>query len=64
MIDFTIGVACGMGLLTFLSWWTARMEWEARRKIDLRLKNLERHLCCGKGVFGCSGGPNCTWSHK
>ena len=64
MLNFSIGFTCGLASMAFMSWLAIRSEWKVRVQLDNRVKYLERHLCCGAGVFGCSGGRNCTFDHK
>jgi len=64
MAYFCFGVLVGVVVLVVILWFVARWEWSERRKIDNRLRKLEYHLCCGRGIFGCTGGPNCDWDHK
>jgi len=64
MINFITGVGVGLCLASFLYGFVERRAAPGRHGIDMRLKYLERHLCCGKGYFGCDGGPKCTSDHK
>ena len=63
-MEFAIGFACGMAITFGASWIFQRYEWVARRKLEQRVDKLYRHLACGAGIIGCSGGPNCKWDHK
>lgn len=65
-MDFTFGCGflAGIAVAWFAGWMRVRSEWSARRDLERRLAKLERNLCCGAGIFGCKGGPNCTWDHK
>lgn len=59
-LAFVLGFASATGLAVLLLWG----DWFARCSIERRLKYLEHHLLCGKGFFGCKGGPKCPWDHK
>lgn len=61
---FGLGVLTGVAVMAFIAWWVSRIEWAKRIKLERRLEKLERNLLCGKGVFGCNGGPDCKWEHK
>lgn len=61
---FCCGVMVGVVVLIAILWFVARWDWSARRKIEGRLKYLESRLCCGGGIFGCGGGPDCDYDHK
>ena len=61
---FATGVVLGIAITFFHEWAILKSEWRARKSIEGRLRYLEVKLCCGAGIFGCTGGPNCKWDHK
>jgi hypothetical protein len=63
-VEFILGLITGLVITIFLSWLITRRELLDYYELNKRLKYLERHLCCGKGIFGCDGGANCKWDHK
>jgi hypothetical protein len=63
-IGVAVGLVCGIVITWVHAWSSIRGEWRERRKIERRLAYLESHLCCGQGIFGCTGGPSCGWDHK
>ena len=64
VLGIGLGFVIGVVATLFLGMFAIDWEWNERQKIDRRLQYLEKNLCCGKGVFGCDGGPNCFWDHK
>lgn len=64
MNEFCLGIAVGLVITMFSYYILIKYEWKQRRKLEQRLDYLYSKLCCGKGFFGCNGGPKCNWDHK
>jgi hypothetical protein len=61
---FALGLATGIILMMFLSALNVPYEWRKRHELERRVDKLYRHLACGQGYVGCTGGPRCTSDHK
>ena len=57
---YILGILTVIGLAGIATY----AEWQKRRKIEMRVDRIWKHLTCGKGILGCDEGPNCTWDHK